>query len=329
MAGTGAKVEAVYDKPHLKASPGSLAYSYKVANGEVSIAGLQVGEGKLAKLNSIRFWMLADHETTVAVTLQEKDGGRYSAACHAAKNAWQEVQLSLSDFVLSTEADAPKDPDGKLDPDQVESVAIIDMEQFLAQNQAISDVLGLKSGTRNIYLSDFKFSEEKLPDSSVAGSDSYLVDDYSRPQQSWIGLGMNSMAIAKDSPFAGRWLKADYHEAPGHANAVIRVVRPGALSGKKSIAFSAGSAKDTQLIVQIELVNGAKFNTPITVSGMAHSQDFNLPFDEMKVADDSPDKSAKLDLSIVKQIILVDISGFVSSSDQDNTLWIGPIKIKA
>jgi hypothetical protein len=62
---------------------------------------------------------------------------------------------------------------------------------------------------------------------------------------------------------------------------------------------------------------------------MAHSKAFSLPISDMKISDDSPDKGAKLDLSQVKQMVILDIAGFTSSSDQDNTLWIGPITAKA
>jgi len=329
MSGSGAKVEAIYDKPHLKASPGSLDYSYKVGSGEASLAALSVGVGKLAKMNSIHFWMQADHATTVVVTLQEKDGGRYSAACHAGKNVWQEVQLSLSDFALGTEPDAPKDPDGKLDPDQVESVAIIDAEMFLAQNQSISDLLGVTSGPRNLFISDFQFSDVKVPDSFALGADGYKIDTYTRPQESWIGFGISQMSVATDSPFTGKWLKLDYHVNPGHVNGTVRALKMGALAGKKNLVFEVGAAKDSLLIVQIEQVNGAKFNSTIDVPGMAHSKAFSLPISDMKISDDSPDKGAKLDLSQVKQMVILDIAGFTSSSDQDNTLWIGPITAKA
>ena len=124
--GAGAKVDATYDKVHLKSGPGSLDYSYKIANGEMSLAALQVAPGKLAKMNSLHFWLNCDHESTIVVSLSEHDGGRYSAVCHVPKAHWQEVNLSPSDFILATEPDAPKDPDGKLDVDKVESIALID-----------------------------------------------------------------------------------------------------------------------------------------------------------------------------------------------------------
>ena len=328
VAGAGAKVEAIYDKAHLKVGTGSLDYSYKVGVGEVSVAALTVGAGKLAKMNSLHFWVQGDHTTTLMVTLQEKDGGRYGAIVRVPKNQWQEVQLSLSDFVPATEADAPKDPDGKLDADQIESIAVIDAESFIAQNQTFSDILGVSSGARNLYLSDVQFSETKVGNAYTSGSEGYRIDTLGRPQQSWIGFGIGEMSVVKDSPFVGKWLKLEYHISGGHVAGVGHSIKADEMVGKKNLVFEAGCTRACQMIVQLEQINGAKFNATIDLPGKAESKAYSIPLSSMTISDDSPDKKAKFDPSQLKQIVLLDISGFTSGADGDTTLYLTPITVK-
>src|ERR1051325_9670415 len=87
----------------------------------------------LSKAKSFKFWIRTDHATPVGFTLQEKDGGRYNALFSTPKGVWQQVELSVADFQADTNKDAPKDPDGKLDMDQVEGVGIIDVAQIFVQ----------------------------------------------------------------------------------------------------------------------------------------------------------------------------------------------------
>ncbi len=329
IAGAGAKVEATYDKAHLKNGPGSLDYNYKVGTGEVSVTALSVTPGKLAGMNSLHFWVQSDHATTIMVTVQEKDGGRYGANCRVPKNQWQEVQLSLTDFSPSTEADAPKDPDGKLDPDQINGVAVIDVDSFIAQNATFSEMLGITPGTRHLYLSDVQFLEAKLPNSFITGADGYKIDTFARPHQSWIGLGVNEMTVASDSPFAGKWLKVDYYISGGHVASIVHALQAPEMVGKKNLVFEAGCTRSCQLVVQLEQVNGAKFNTTIELPGKAESKAYSIPLSSLNISDDSPDKKAKFDPSQLKQIIFVDISGLTSGAEGDTTLYLSPITVKS
>ena len=289
--GAGAKVDATYDKVHLKSGPGSLDYSYKIANGE-------------------------------------HDGGRYSAVCHVPKAHWQEVNLSPSDFILATEPDAPKDPDGKLDVDKVESIALIDLEGFLAQNGMLVDLLGLNTGPRHLYVSDVQAVETKLEDQSTNGSNGYQIDLLTRPQLSWLGFGMEGISVSNDSPFKGTWLKLDYHVGAGHINGVVKSVKPECMVGKSKLVFSGGATRATQLFVQIEQTDGSKFRTTIEVPGQAHYNQFDLPFASFTVTEDSPNKDAKLEIGKVKQIVLLDVSGMTGGGDGDNTLYISPVTVK-
>jgi len=326
--GAGAKLTATYDAAHLKNGPGSLDYSYKVASGEMSLAAVQVTPGKLAKMGSLHMWLNCDHATSIVVSLSEHNGGRYSAICHVPKNEWQEINLSTSDFLLATEADAPKDPDGKLDVDQIESIALIDIEGFLSQNSMLTEIVGISTGSRHLYVSDIQALEATVDAQASNGDAGYQVDNLNRPQMSWLGVGVDGMSVSKDTPFKGTWLKLDYHVGAGHVNGVVKSVHPEWMAGKKRLVFNAGANKGTQLFVQIEQTDGAKFRSTADVPGQAHYNQFDLAFSEFVVSEDSPVKDAKLDISKVKQITFMDISGMTGSGDGDNTLYISPLTVK-
>jgi len=327
--GDAAKVTAVHDPAHLKVGPGTLDFSYKVQVGQVGAALLAVGAGKLAGMKSIHFWIQSDHSSTIAINLQEKDGGRYTAMCHVTKGRWQEINLSLSDFSLATEPDAPKDPDGKLDPEAVEGMMIGDVDSFLVQNTAMSSAMGITAGPRHLYFSDFQFSDAKVSDTSFSGPDSYVFDNFSRPQCDWLGVGLTSMDLVTDSPFAGKWLKLDYHSASGHINGVARSVRVGSLAGKTKLVMELASTRECMLVVQLEETDGQKFNSIVTVPGMAKSTEVSVAISDFKISDDSPNKNGKQNLANVKQIVILDMSGMQGGADQDATLWLGAIMARA
>ena len=86
-------------------------------------------------MRRIRFWVKADHDTSLGILLTEKKpgGGNYAATVWAAKNVWQRGEVALSDFIAN---DGPGDPinsDGKLDPDQVEAVGLLDLSAIINQ----------------------------------------------------------------------------------------------------------------------------------------------------------------------------------------------------
>ena len=43
---------------------------------------------------------------------------------------------------------------------------------------------------------------------------------------------------------------------------------------------------------------------------------------DLTAAQDSKDNNDKLDLDQVKQLVVIDISGWVDGADADNTLWL-------
>src|SRR5579872_1467626 len=153
--GGTAELSLTHEPAAVKSGKGALQLSYALKKGDFEALALPTPDQVLSKAKSFRFWVKTDHATSLSLVLQEKDGGRYNALFFVPKETWQQVELSTADFALDLGKDAPKDPDGKLDMEDVESVAIADMAQIFVQDPNMATALGVSEGPRKLYLDDF------------------------------------------------------------------------------------------------------------------------------------------------------------------------------
>ncbi|MEP6756264.1 MAG: hypothetical protein ABJA67_12240, partial [Chthonomonadales bacterium] len=56
-------------------------------------------------------------------------------------------------------------------------------------------------------------------------------------------------------------------------------------------------------------------------------KEINIRFSDFTASDDSMDTNNTFDLPLAMQLVFIDISGLASGPEQDNTLWIGNIKV--
>ncbi|HLK61347.1 MAG TPA: hypothetical protein VKU00_32655 [Chthonomonadaceae bacterium] len=325
MSGSG-KLSVTHEAANVKSGKGALQWDYAVEKGQMWGLMLPTPDGALTKMKSLKFWVKSDHAASLVLALSEKEGGRYNAIFAVPADKWQEVQLAPSDFYLSDDPNDPKDPDGKLDLDKVENVSLLDLSGFLAQgdNAQIDQIFNIQRGAHKTYLDDFTVTTEPLTGVAPMGKD-VALDELSRPQVGWMIMGDMRASTTTGKPLSGASLKLEMHQGPMKIHGAIRRFASGKLEGKGQVAFTIAALKPTKLIVQLEQPNG-KFNTTIDVPGGSELKEFWLPFSDFTVADDSPDKSAKLDPAKIHQILFLDINGFTDMTDQDNTLWINKLR---
>lgn len=328
VKGSGGKVSVVHDPAHVKVGTGSLRVDYTVGAGQASVAAVPVADGALAKLTFVHFWLMADHSSPVAISLNEKGGGRYMATFQAPKGEWQQVNLRLSDFVLSTGADDPKDPNGKLDPEKIDAITMIDLDQFLVQTEAVAKILGVESGDRSMYLSDLRLEMFIVapPISDPAGA--VTIDTFPGPQVSWLAFGGGNLKTVTDGPLSQKSLRADYHVAAGHAFGVVKSFKSGTLAGSKTLSIRWASAKEATYILQLEEDGGAKYNRTLPLEAGGKLTDNTMSLSSFALSDDSKDANGMLDIEKVHQISILDIGAMTKSADVDNTLWVGAIQFK-
>jgi hypothetical protein len=325
--GTSGKLSITHDPVHVKEGKGALQYDYKVAKGEMSTLYLPTPDGALAKAKAIRFWLMTDYAAPLYIVLQEHDGGRYVSLISTPKYKWQQVELAPSDFTLSEDNNDPPDPNNRLDMDKVESIGIVDLGQFLAQaDEGLSKLFVIQKGDRALYLDDFRISEETLPNAFSAVNMDVKIDTLVRPQLSWLGVGDTKLTQATGKPLEGKSLQLDYHQAPGQISAIMHRIPRGKFAGTTRITFNAASTKPVRLLVQVEEKGGGKYNSIVEIRGARAAQEVVVNFADMKAADDSKDTNDHLDIDQIVQIVFIDLTGQLDSTDVDNTLWINDLR---
>ena len=325
--GGEAIVSVTHDSALIKSGKGALQLAYGIKKGEFSLMLLPTPDSTLAKAKSLRFWIKTDHATTMALVLQEKDGGRYNATFAAPKQAWQQVELSVADFVLDRSKDAPNDPNGKLDMDLVQNIGVADMAQIFVQgDKALAAAFGIVEGPRKLYMDDFAIRTTEIAPAFTLKNGEGVIDTFARPQVCWLIAGELDATRTSGKPLEGPGIQAKYHQAMGKIAGLAHFIQPGALKGATKIALSAASLKPTKLVVQVEEKGGGKYNTIVELPGNSGRADVTLNFADFTEAMDSKDDNKKLDIEDVTQILILDATGFTENVDADNTLWVNNIR---
>ena len=326
--GATAKVSLTHDTAHVKEGKGALQFDYAANKGELNVLLLPTPNGALTKMKSLHFWLRADYPTVFAVSLQEKEGGRYTAIFSVPGASWQEVKLEPNDFVLGEEKDDPKDPDGKLDLDKVENIGIADYGQIFVQsdNPGLQALFHVQKGPHTLNLDDFTASTEPISPAAPADGKERVLDALARPQIGWIAVGEAKATLATGKPLVGPSLRADYHQGPGKIAGLFKRIPRGRLKGMDQIVFTAAATKPTKLVVQLEQVGGGKYRTIVEVPGNSEAKEFVLPFTGFEITEDSGDSNGNFTPAQVTQIVILDASGILGGADTDTTLWINKLR---
>lgn len=333
--GPNAKAAVTHEANSVHGGKGALTFAYTVAKGQFGALVLPTPDGKLAHAGSFQFWVKADHATPIAVLLSEKAGGHYTAFFTVPAGQWQSVSLTPADFTLGEDKNDPKDPDNKLDLDQVESVSLVDLGQMFAQtaDTPLADVLGVQTGARTLLLDDFTVtaaSETAPPKPTTTGGVS--LDAFTGPQLGWIALGGAMLSREPATAAGGPAMTMTYKQAPGKIAGVLKNVPRGSLAGKSKIAFSLTTAKSAAIVVHLEERGGGKYDALVPVKADPKGQALSLATTDFEASNESHDANGRLDMDQVTQIGIMDMSGLMGAPNpdstdgaQDNTLHIGPI----
>ena len=330
--GNGAKVGVVPDPIKINSAGGALRLDYTVAPGQMGVFALPLGDGALTRAKAFRFEVRADAGTNLVFGMQEQDGGRYMATFYVPKGKWQQVELTPADFLLSDGANDPKDPDGKLDLDQVQGIGLTDAAQLWSQanNPAINEIFGVKPGPHALYLADFQVNALPLNGASGAPTPPDVIDAFAHPQIDWLMLGGVEASQLTGAPLTGRGIEMHYTQAPAKPVGMLRGVPKGQFTGASKIAFSAASVRAATLLIQIEEAGGGKYNASLYLpAGASRATALSASFADFKAADDSKDTNGKLDLDQVERLTILDVSGLKGDVkvESDNTLYVGDLRL--
>jgi hypothetical protein len=345
VIGGAAKVGVTHDAENIRTGQGALQFDYTVQAGQFEALASPLATATFASLKSIKFWIKSSHNTTILLALQEQGGGRFATMFSVARDKWQNVEVDPADLILQTDADDPKDANGKLDLEKIEYIGLIDFDQVVLQMISgappqVAQMIQIPGGPRTLYLDDVTLSSQPLPKIETAPGVAN-IDLFQRPQAEWAAVGGAVLERLQAKDPKDNALKVTYHQAPGRIMAVLKPIQRGALTGKKQLMFQAASMKPTTFLVQLEETSGGKYNTSITVPGNATPTPMTLKFADFKVSQDSNDTNDRLDLDQVKQLFIADISGLMGGAPMDlppeipgeeaaneNTLWLNAVRAK-
>lgn len=328
VLGDAARLSIATDPEYVKSGKASLKYEYALQPGELSALVRTVEAAPPTDMKTIRFWAKASGRVLLVVALDEHGGGRYIAQAFLPSGTWQQVELSLSDFVLSTGKDDPKDPNGKLDIDKVASLGFIDMSQILISmgDPDFLSLLGLELGQRTIYIDLLRAESTSLP-SPAANPNEMVIDSFIRPFLGWFFTGAVEAQLTTGEPLKVRGMKMSFVAEEGKIAAAVRMLTPGKLASASALCLTAAADKATTLLVQVEETSGGKYNGFVALEDGRVVKEATIKFSEMTASDDSKDDNGKLDPGQIKQLVLID-GAFLTGSPGRNALWVGNVRAR-
>ena len=282
--------------------------------------------GALATMRRMRFRIKTDHDTAVAVLLSEKKpGGDYTALFWAPAGAWQTIELTPADFSLNNGPNDPVDADGKLDLDQVQGVAILDLAHFLGsmpENSAFPVIVSRPSGTHTLTLAGFEVLDTSAPP-RAANKDQIPIDSFDRGFLEWMTLGGMKLKLSpRDNPLHAPALEAEYEQIEGQYSVLIRRLSSVNLSAAKRLVFDIASDRDVTLALSLD--SGARYTLTIFPPSGRKVFHVNLDLASFERDQNSPvGAPARVDPSRLKSLTITDINAAAGGDVGTNTIWIG------
>jgi hypothetical protein len=339
--GSNGSVKVTHEAGAVKSGSGALEYTYSLDGKGFNTVVLPLGGGKVAAMRRIRFWLKSDHDGAFGVILSEKKpgGGDYTAIIWAPKNTWQHVDLNLGSFFATDGPTDPVDPDGKLDPEQVEAIGIIDLATLFNHLPAESPMVVTKTtGSHTILLDDFEILPTDSPDASKSVSGAIIVDQFDRGFTQWITLGGMSLGLVPtgdNNPIAGPSIIATIQPADGKLAILTRRVNGADIAGTKRIAFDIAAQHEGAFAISIETKKtgaatgqGPRYNFTINPPDGRKVFRVNVSLADFDHDENSAqDPAGKLEAAHIKSIAIVDVTAMVTGASAGNTIWIGRVEM--
>ena len=327
-----AKVQITHEPASVKNGKGALEFDYEASNSEPAVAILPLTQ-PLPGLQSLRLWVKGTSPMAAAVSLTEKEGGRYLAIFWLDGDTWQRVELTPEDFILSTNQNDPKDPDGKLDLDQVEAIGIVDISQIINPIMAAHAPLMVAehAGPQKLFIDDFEVSAERPAWFHPRAP--FEIETFSHPQLDWFTLGGADLKLdTSRKVMAVDALEASYQQIPDRFPILLHPMPQMDLAGATHLAFDIASDNQINLIVALieqapGKTEGPHYNANIEVPGGGKTAHREVALSAFDFDSNGPaDPAGKLDLARLKTIGILDVTSAYTQQTGANTIRIGNIK---
>jgi hypothetical protein len=301
------------------------------ATGGEMISGNAVlpTEGGLPGLAALSLGVRTSETVNVVVGGRETEGGAYLCPVFSPAGVWQKVTLSLKDLVPVEEM---PDPDGKLEPEHLQGLAIIDGSVFLSQMMGKLPVAGFAPGARRMWLDEVKLLSTDLPPETVnlpVGSpEAVVIDSCDREAIRWIVLGGKDWKAGREADKGAETghYRFDYTLPGGTLVVWLKGLHPGQLADTKALHLSARSDQALKLFVGVQEKGKARYSKQIELAAEDDWRRFDLPWGEFTLDKDSRDDDGKLDIEQINMLSLADLSGPAGRPEDRRTiLWLDDV----
>jgi len=315
----------------VKSGKGALSFAYEVTPKTVRVLALP-RPLDLTGMKSLRLAVKCSHATAVVIGLGEASGASYQAVATCPAGAWQELAINLDEFTVD---DPAKDPNGKLDLDQVGSLTILDIGGFL-----VNFLPDLK-GSRTLWLDDILFTSKAVAQTTGATQITkvvpiHLVDNFESSVIRWLPISVDftegpkfnlfdgKVAVDKDVPEGGgkQSLKFSHPRKGKKIHGIMRGLEKVDLSKATALDLALKSSHDGTYFVSIEEKGGARYNRKVDLL-LGDWKTFSWKLSDFTLAEDSKDDNGKLDADQIKQVSIADVTNLLGGSEADEThLWV-------
>ena len=328
------KISVTTDKDCVFAGAASLQFDYTQripapgAAGDIpGVCGTELAQ-TFPDLKAISLGISTSTSIPMMCMLREKDGGNYVCPFFSNAGQWNEVTLSLDDFVLEEHS---QDAAGKLDASQVVGIAFMDMTLYARQ---IKQATGLPvyvepEGPHTLWLDDVKLlsaaPERKIAIAPEDGQAIY-IDNCDGPGAEWLTVGgMNlKLSIQKEGAAAGQCLKVEYQSPAKCAFAIAHLIDGKKLVGAKGLALSLKADAKATLALVLEEKSGGRYVRLVQLTGGQDWTRVDSNFSGFKLEQTSHDPDGKLDPDDIKQLIIVDLA-LITGQPYANTIYVDEV----
>lgn len=286
-------------------------------------------QGGLPGLKAVRFGVTAEISAALAVMLAEggEDGPRYSALIWCEGGEWAEYELGIDDFHY--DRDSGEDPDGKLTPENIEAIVMVDVGCFfrlLAQQNPMFHVA--PAAEQVLMLDEFELSTVE-PEKNKTQEGTVLIQDYAWPLVGSVLIGgRNVKASTLTQDEEDEALKIEYEVPAQSIFALVHQIKPGALEGIEALQLQVKSEKATTLVVDLEERTGrgeekkANYSATVQVGAGDDWKTLEVPITEFKQGADSVDENGTLDTEHIVMAMVFDGGALINQADLANTLQV-------
>jgi len=332
-----AELTAVHDPDLALAGEGALQLQYVQAPGHPELPGwglpgalvLPLLDG-LPGLTEVSFGLATALSTPVTVMLVEGDDGpRYTALLWSAAGTWQEYSLRLDDFY--PDRDGPADPNGRLDPERVTGLAIIDADGFIRAIEATVPLFATEDFAEQTLWLDQLVLRAGEPPEPVAAEGPMVLAHYVPPMRGFLVVGGLDKTIEAEEQEDGQTaLRIDYSTPAQTLVAVIHTLAPEALADARADSFQVRSNQASTLLVALEErrgpgdINKSSYHAMVSIEPGEQFETITLPLSEFKLGEDQTDPDGALNPELVNTLLIIDGSAMLGDAEVINTLRLRP-----